>query len=84
MTCPSMGGPQSRSGTHWSDYISQLSREPGIALEELVDVAVESSVWASLLTQDKCLEDESQAEDTNYKKMINECYSSHSQSNQSL
>lgn len=58
-----------------------LSSEQGIScdpLEELVDVAVEQSVWASLLTQDKCLEDEGQKDDTNYyRKMTNEGYSSH-------
>lgn len=48
--CPSRRRPRSRLTTHWSDYISQLTGKLlGIPLEELVELTVERSVWASLL-----------------------------------
>ena len=48
--CPTGRRPRGRPRTRWRDYVSQLAWERlGILPEELVEVAGERRVWASLL-----------------------------------
>ncbi|TWW64140.1 hypothetical protein D4764_03G0011480 [Takifugu flavidus] len=49
-TCPTGRRPRGRPRTRWRDYISHLAWEwLGVRLEELMEVAGEMAVWASLL-----------------------------------
>ncbi|TWW74383.1 hypothetical protein D4764_14G0003860, partial [Takifugu flavidus] len=49
-TCPTGRRPRGRPRTRWRDYISRLAWERlGVPSEELMDVAREGAVWASLL-----------------------------------
>ncbi|TWW71221.1 hypothetical protein D4764_17G0007040 [Takifugu flavidus] len=49
-TCPTGRRPRGRPRTRWRDYISRLAWERlGVPPEELMEVAGERAVWASLL-----------------------------------
>ncbi|TWW54107.1 hypothetical protein D4764_0211270 [Takifugu flavidus] len=49
-TCPTRRRPRGRPRTRWRDYISCLAWERlGVPPEELMEVARERAVWASLL-----------------------------------
>ncbi|TWW76599.1 hypothetical protein D4764_13G0012610 [Takifugu flavidus] len=49
-TCPTGRWPHGRPRTRWRDYISRLAWEQlGVPSEELMEVAGERAVWASLL-----------------------------------
>ncbi|TWW57295.1 hypothetical protein D4764_07G0000140 [Takifugu flavidus] len=49
-TCPTGRRPRGRPRTRWRDYISRLAWEQlGVPPEELMKVAGERAVWASLL-----------------------------------
>ncbi|TWW73533.1 hypothetical protein D4764_15G0009270 [Takifugu flavidus] len=49
-TCPTGRRPHGRPRTRWTDYISCLAWERlGVPPEELMEVAGERAVWASLL-----------------------------------
>ncbi|TWW66773.1 hypothetical protein D4764_20G0008050 [Takifugu flavidus] len=49
-TCPTGRRPRGRPRTRWRDYITRLAWERlGVPPEELMEVAGERAVWASLL-----------------------------------
>ncbi|TWW63647.1 hypothetical protein D4764_03G0006550 [Takifugu flavidus] len=49
-TCPTGRRPRGQPRTRWRDYISRLAWERlGVSPEELMEVAGERAVWASLL-----------------------------------